>query len=155
MKKSSDRRSFLKLGAAAGVFGHAAGGVFGQSYQTGPDERGHEIKNDLLLKDFEPYTCMVTPDTTPQKAKFPAIDAHIHIGAFTRGQSPEEYIQIMDATGVQSLIHWRFFETEDEYFKYRAGTVGMQGRWGCYGIYLPDEVLEKVYRTNIKNLLKI
>ena len=51
--------------------------------------------------------------------------------------------------------HWRFFETQDENFKYRAGSIGMQGRWGCYGIYLPDEVLEKVYRTNSIKLHKL
>ncbi len=51
-------------------------------------------------------------------------------------------------------IHWRFFETEDEYFKYRLGSFGAQGRWGCYGINLPDEVLEKVYNKNFKKLVK-
>ncbi|MFH1964373.1 MAG: twin-arginine translocation signal domain-containing protein, partial [Acidobacteriota bacterium] len=103
MKSSSNRRDFIKLGAAAGVFGGSATGALGQ-YGQAPQEET-EVKNDLLLKDFEPHTCMVTPDTTPEKAKYPAIDAHIHIGAFSRGQTPEEYVKIMDATGVQSLIN--------------------------------------------------
>ena len=378
MKSDSNRRDFIRLGATAGVLSGATAGVFGQNRQRA-DQEETEVKNDLLLKDFEPHVCMVTPDNTPEKAKYPAIDAHIHLGAFSRGQSPEEYIKIMDATGVQSLInvsglnpegikefneltrdfpgrfytyttvdwtklnepdflsisfkeleeakklgaigigefkeagfgfgrhegvftnhktveaiwnkcgeldlpvslhvgdpvsfyrpldrfnerwdeliavprfllhgknvpshdeyqefrnqaladcpntkficchqgnypenlaivaetfdrypnfyvdmserlgelgrqpytarkhfikyqdrivfgsdrsasewtfrtHWRFFETQDENFKYRAGSIGMQGRWGCYGIYLPDEVLEKVYRTNSIKLHKL
>lgn len=43
-------------------------------------------------------------------------------------------------------IWWRFFETEDEYFR--------QGRWRIYGINLPDEVLEKVYNKNYRRLVK-
>jgi len=371
--------TYLFIGILIGIFLVAAITVLGQNDQRLTQERGHKVENDLLLTDFDPYTCMVTPDNTPEKAKFPAIDAHIHIGTMNRGQSPEELIKIMDASGVQTLInvsgldpegiktfneitkpypgrfvtyttvnwknleepdflettfkqleeakrlgakgvgefkeagfgfgghpgvytnhktveaiwnkcgelglpvslhvgdpvsfyrpldkfnerwdeliavprflmygkdvpshdeyqelrnqalancpntificchqgnypenlakvaevfdkypnfyvdmserlgelgrqpytarkhfikyqdrivfgsdrrasewtfrtHWRFFETQDEYFKYRAGSIGMQGRWGCYGIYLPDEVLEKVYRKNIIKLLNL
>jgi uncharacterized protein len=48
-------------------------------------------------------------------------------------------------------IYYRFLETDDEYFD-PAGGHHIQGRWMIYGIYLPDEVLEKVYN---KNALKI
>jgi len=48
-------------------------------------------------------------------------------------------------------IYYRFLETDDEYFD-PAGGLFIQGRWMIYGIYLPDEVLEKVYN---KNALKI
>ncbi|MCB1022382.1 MAG: amidohydrolase [Acidobacteria bacterium] len=49
--------------------------------------------------------------------------------------------------------HWRFLETDDEYFDHPAQMLSplgapLQGRWKIYGIFLPDEVLEKVYRTN-------
>jgi uncharacterized protein len=47
--------------------------------------------------------------------------------------------------------YYRFLETDDEYFDYSAGLFN-QGRWGIYGLYLPDEVLEKIYN---KNALKI
>lgn len=47
--------------------------------------------------------------------------------------------------------YYRFLETDDEYFDYSVGLFN-QGRWGIYGVYLPDEVLEKIYN---KNALKI
>ncbi|MFC1561306.1 amidohydrolase family protein [Candidatus Latescibacterota bacterium] len=48
-------------------------------------------------------------------------------------------------------IYYRFLETDDEYFD-PSGGHHTQGRWMIYGIYLPDEVLEKIYN---KNALKI
>jgi predicted TIM-barrel fold metal-dependent hydrolase len=52
--------------------------------------------------------------------------------------------------------HFRFLESADEYFPYDAGNlVGSQGRWRIYGVFLPDEVLSKVYHDNAKRLLKL
>lgn len=48
-------------------------------------------------------------------------------------------------------IYYRFLETSDEYIDPAAGHH-LQGRWMIYGLYLPDEVLEKIYN---KNALKI
>ena len=42
-------------------------------------------------------------------------------------------------------IYYRFFETRDEYFDYGTGEIPGQGRWKIYGVYLPDEVLKKIY----------
>ena len=47
--------------------------------------------------------------------------------------------------------HFRWLETNDEYFDY-FGYPG-QGRWKIYGMGLPDEVLEKVYHLNAEKLL--
>ena len=47
--------------------------------------------------------------------------------------------------------HFRWLETNDEYFDY-YGYPG-QGRWKIYGMGLPDEVLEKVYHLNAEKLL--
>jgi hypothetical protein len=49
-------------------------------------------------------------------------------------------------------LFYRFLETEDEYFEYPT-HASRQGRWNIYGLYLPDDVLEKVYRTNALKLL--
>ncbi len=49
-------------------------------------------------------------------------------------------------------LHFRFFETEDEYFDYPS-HASRQGRWKVYGINLPAEVLRKVYRENALRLL--
>lgn len=48
--------------------------------------------------------------------------------------------------------HFRFFETEDEYFDYPS-HASRQGRWQIYGLALPDAVLERLYRTNAIPLL--
>ena len=45
-------------------------------------------------------------------------------------------------------IIYRFLETDDEYFNYNATPLPLQGRWNVCGLYLPDEVLEKIYFRN-------
>lgn len=49
-------------------------------------------------------------------------------------------------------LHFRFFETEDEYFDYPS-HASRQGRWKVYGINLPKDVLRKLYRENALRLL--
>jgi predicted TIM-barrel fold metal-dependent hydrolase len=49
-------------------------------------------------------------------------------------------------------IYYRFLETEDEYFDC-AASHHRQGFWNIYGINLPPEVLEKIYRTNAERIL--
>jgi predicted TIM-barrel fold metal-dependent hydrolase len=49
-------------------------------------------------------------------------------------------------------LYFRFLETADEYFDYPS-HASRQGRWQIQGIYLPDEVLRKVYRDNALRLL--
>jgi predicted TIM-barrel fold metal-dependent hydrolase len=49
-------------------------------------------------------------------------------------------------------INYRFLETDDEYFD-AAVSHHRQGFWMIYGIYLPHDVLEKVYRHNAQRIL--
>jgi hypothetical protein len=49
-------------------------------------------------------------------------------------------------------IYYRFLETDDEYFDCSA-SHHRQGFWNIYGIFLPPDVLEKVYRTNAERIL--
>lgn len=49
-------------------------------------------------------------------------------------------------------LYYRFLETADEYFDYPS-HASRQGRWNIYGIFLPDDVLRKVYRENALRLL--
>jgi predicted TIM-barrel fold metal-dependent hydrolase len=49
--------------------------------------------------------------------------------------------------------HWRFLETDDEHFDHPAQMLSplgapLQGRWRIYGVFLPDEVLRKIYYRN-------
>lgn len=48
-------------------------------------------------------------------------------------------------------VYYRFLETDDEYIN-SDPSHHRQGRWRIYGLYLPDDVLEKIYN---KNALKI
>ncbi|MFN8450425.1 MAG: amidohydrolase family protein [Anaerolineae bacterium] len=50
-------------------------------------------------------------------------------------------------------VYYRFLETDDEYFSYGNEAVPRQGRWRIYGLYLPDDVLEKVYHKNAERVI--
>lgn len=50
-------------------------------------------------------------------------------------------------------VYYRFLETDDEYFSYSLRQIPTQGRWCIYGLYLPDDVLEKVYHKNAERLI--
>ncbi|PKO19043.1 MAG: amidohydrolase [Chloroflexi bacterium HGW-Chloroflexi-10] len=50
-------------------------------------------------------------------------------------------------------LYYRFLETEDEYFNYNVGEIPMQGRWHVSGMFLPDDVLAKVYYCNAERIL--
>ncbi len=60
------------------------------------------------------------------------------------GPEPQEY-----------RLYYRFLETDDEYFNYNTGDVPAQGRWFVHGVYLPEEVLKKIYRGNAIRVLKL
>src|SRR5262249_30874929 len=49
-------------------------------------------------------------------------------------------------------IYYRFLETDDEYFDC-AASHHLQGFWMIYGIFLPREVLEKIYHKNAERVL--
>jgi predicted TIM-barrel fold metal-dependent hydrolase len=48
-------------------------------------------------------------------------------------------------------MYYRFLETDDEYFDC-AGGHHRQGFWMIYGLFLPKDVLEKIYHKNAERL---
>ena len=52
-------------------------------------------------------------------------------------------------------LYFRLLETEDEYFNYNPTPTPRQGRWGAYGLALPDDVLRKVYSANAARVLRL
>jgi predicted TIM-barrel fold metal-dependent hydrolase len=52
-------------------------------------------------------------------------------------------------------LSYRFLETDDEYFNYSSGEIPLQGRWHVCGLYLPDDVLRKVYHDNAARLFGV
>ncbi len=49
--------------------------------------------------------------------------------------------------------HFRFLETDDEYFDYPLAEITKQGSWKIYGLNLPDTVLGKIYAGNARKLI--
>ena len=49
-------------------------------------------------------------------------------------------------------MYFRFLETDDEYFD-PAGGHHPQGFWMIYGIFLPDDVLAKLYNGNARKIV--
>jgi predicted TIM-barrel fold metal-dependent hydrolase len=45
-------------------------------------------------------------------------------------------------------VYYRFLETDDEYFRYYDHPFAPSGDWMIYGVFLPDEVLRKIYHGN-------
>lgn len=52
-------------------------------------------------------------------------------------------------------IHYRFLETDDEYFCATNSEVPGTGRWYIYGVFLPDDVLQKIYYQNSARILGV
>jgi predicted TIM-barrel fold metal-dependent hydrolase len=50
-------------------------------------------------------------------------------------------------------IYFRFLETGDEHFRYYDHPFPPAGDWRIHGLFLPDEVLRKVYHENADRLL--
>jgi len=50
-------------------------------------------------------------------------------------------------------IHFRFLETDDEYFAYDPEDPPPQGRWAISGLGLSDEILGAVYAENARRLI--
>ena len=59
--------------------------------------------NQVLLKDYDPTTSLVVAAHHPPKAKFPAIDVHVHPAARTPDQVAA-WVKAMDETGVETAI---------------------------------------------------
>jgi predicted TIM-barrel fold metal-dependent hydrolase len=51
-------------------------------------------------------------------------------------------------------VYYRFLETQDEYFEYHEHDFPPTGEWRIHGIFLPDDVLEKVYHLNADALFR-
>lgn len=49
-------------------------------------------------------------------------------------------------------VIYRFLETDDEYFNYNAAPIPMQGRWHVHGLFLPDDILKKIYFLNAERI---
>src|SRR5690606_17350280 len=59
--------------------------------------------DSVLLKDYDPHTSLVVPETKVEKAAYPAIDVHAHVYADTP-EEVDEWVATMDATGIDITV---------------------------------------------------
>jgi predicted TIM-barrel fold metal-dependent hydrolase len=69
------------------------------------------LMDSVLLKDWVPDSSLIVPITNIPKARFPAIDVHIHVGmsgtSFTGGDTAESitgWVKVMDEVGVEKMV---------------------------------------------------
>jgi predicted TIM-barrel fold metal-dependent hydrolase len=78
---------------------------------------GAEDLRDILLRDYQPRSCLVVPEHTVERPRFPAIDAHNHLGRWLSADGDwvirdvPALLALMDECGV-------------------TGMVNLDGRWG-------------------------
>ena len=52
-------------------------------------------------------------------------------------------------------VYFKFLETDAEYFDYYEHPFPPTGEWKIYGVFLPDEVLRRIYYENAARLLDL
>jgi predicted TIM-barrel fold metal-dependent hydrolase len=97
------RRSFLggALGAttAASVRGQSAG-------RAGENPPATDLE-PLLLTDFRPKSRLVVPEHRVERARFPAIDMHTHVGSvFRRTPKPGDALQGNGEARLARIVEW-------------------------------------------------
>jgi predicted TIM-barrel fold metal-dependent hydrolase len=92
---TSFQNNFSRPGTALLLMSLCATQLFSAEKQPNPET--------LLLKDFRPKSVYNVPQTTVEKAKYPAIDMHAHPYAKTP-EKVAEWVKMMDSAGVQKAI---------------------------------------------------
>src|ERR1700733_12231658 len=74
-------------------------------------QQAKSAMDSVLLKDWTPDSSLVVPVTDIPKARYPAIDVHIHVGRSGTGlsggdtaESLAAWTSVMDLVGVEKLI---------------------------------------------------
>ena len=62
--------------------------------------------DSVLLKDYQPESSLVVPETKLSKAKFPVIDVHSHdsMNNINTEQDVADWVKTMDAVGVETSV---------------------------------------------------
>jgi predicted TIM-barrel fold metal-dependent hydrolase len=62
-----------------------------------------EEKRDILLSEFVPQPMLVVPAHQVEKARFPAVDAHNHLGWWDAAKT-DDLVALMDTVGLRSIV---------------------------------------------------
>lgn len=116
MSESLSRRHFFHLTTGAMATAAAAAGA--ERPEAGVSQ-GETAKPAVLeLKDFQPKSMLVVPETHVPRARFPAIDFHTHLGFSAKGvagvphgeertfRAPAgELLPVMDEVNLQTMVN--------------------------------------------------
>jgi predicted TIM-barrel fold metal-dependent hydrolase len=109
-----DRRQWLGRVLAGGAGLWAAGDARRAEAQAAPAPK----PAPLPLTDFQPKSMLHVPATPVERARFPVIDVHTHLGWRAKSQggvsvgeemrflaTPQELLQVMDRRNVQTMVN--------------------------------------------------
>jgi predicted TIM-barrel fold metal-dependent hydrolase len=111
-------------------------------------EKGEDLAYVSHLLDSNPNLYLDISARTPELGRQPYTARRFMIKYADRILFGTDLLPEID----MYRLYYRFLETDDEYFDYPT-HASRQGRWNVYGLYLPDDVLEKLYRKNALKLL--
>lgn len=92
-------KAILLLALAAGAAIMIGQTKFGVSVQPGP-------MDSVLLKDYQPESSVVAPETKVNKARYPVIDVHTHTSQsrIKTAADVADWVRTMDEVGVETTI---------------------------------------------------
>jgi predicted TIM-barrel fold metal-dependent hydrolase len=107
MRQKLSRSALFVRSAGLVVAGICYIGLSQAQTQEGGNRPGRQPydgpMNQVLLKDYDPNSSLVLPEHHPAKAKFSAIDVHVHPAARTP-QEVAEWVRLMEETGVEMAV---------------------------------------------------
>jgi predicted TIM-barrel fold metal-dependent hydrolase len=71
---------------------------------SAPSKQDPKYPEKILLKDLKPKVLHKVPVTHIEKAKYPVIDMHTHAHYATTPEELDQWVEVMDATGVEKAI---------------------------------------------------
>lgn len=72
---------------------------------------------DIPLSQFDPAPMLKVQRRTVERAAFPVIDVHFHLGSLPPSMTPERLVRAMDAAGVRQLVNLDGSAKDFERFK--------------------------------------
>ena len=92
-----------------------------------------EVEDTLLLKDFEPRSMLEQEVHIPEKARFPAVDAHVHLDE-NEERDVSFYLKLMDQVGIEACVSIQELWGEDllGYLKRFSGNYPERFKVVCW-----------------------
>lgn len=133
-----------------------------QASEAHPPDRGGNLPDRLLLKDWRPRSIYKIPVTEVTKARYPVIDVHNH--GVESADRTREIVKSMDATGVERAVIFAGTGRPEEFERARAMYSGYPERFDLWcqfdlrGVNDPDfgpgalKALEECHRLGARGV---